>query len=552
MHPAEPPALLLNLFGVPSLVLAGERLRISLQRAYGLMAMLALERRPISRDQAARMLWPEAAAAVGLGRLRRLIYELEARCGRALIDSHERSISFAAGALRCEALEFRSLAQAMIAGTAVPPPQADIESLAERACEPLLDGLTFGSDEFDDWVRMQRIEHVHLLTRMLACLAEHQRAQGCAEAAIGTAERLLAFDPYAEPSYVLLMALAADARDGAGVDAAFMRCADALRAEFGTKPAPATEQAYLQEKERAAALAHGRREAPSSPITTLPIRFATGKHGSVAYATVGEGGEALVMLPGFVSHIEIGWEHPGIREAIGRLARRFTVVVFDRRGVGLSERLGEVSTVESAADDVLTVLAAARIGRAWLFGSSEGGPAAIHIAAQHPQGVSGLILFGSLARGSRDADYPWALRGDSFDHWMDSLIAGWGGPADIQTFAPTLRDDPETCAWWARMLRQSASPASMRAVLKGLREMDVRPLLPRITAPTLVMHRRGDRAVRFEAGEHLARSIGRAEFLPLQGDSHWWWTGDTDAVIDAIESFAAASAARAGAVEGGT
>src|SRR5262249_46538352 len=110
-------------------------------------------------------------------------------------------------------------------------------------------------------------------------------------------------------------------------------------------------------------------------------------------------------------------------------------------------------------------------------------------------------------------------------------------PADIDTFAPALRDDPSTRAWWARMLRHAASPASMRAILKGLRDADVRDLLPRVGAPTLVIHRRNDRAVRFEAGQHLAANIPGATFMPMDGDCHWWWVGGADAVVSAIFDF---------------
>jgi pimeloyl-ACP methyl ester carboxylesterase len=128
-----------------------------------------------------------------------------------------------------------------------------------------------------------------------------------------------------------------------------------------------------------------------------------------------------------------------------------------------------------------------------------------------------------------------------FDRWMQALVDGWGGPAAIETFAPTQANDPATRGWWARMLRHAATPASLRAVLRGLREADVRPLLAQVRQPTLVMHRRGDRAVRFGAGEHLARGIAGAHFLPLEGDDHWWWAGDVETVVREILAFAGAA-----------
>jgi pimeloyl-ACP methyl ester carboxylesterase len=158
----------------------------------------------------------------------------------------------------------------------------------------------------------------------------------------------------------------------------------------------------------------------------LDIRFAGSDGGAVAYATIGGGPEAVVVIPGFITHTEIAWEHPGLRGVLGALAQRHTVVMFDRRGVGLSDRLAGIGTVESTACDVLAILDAAGIERAWLFGSSEGGPAAIRLASTSPARVRGLALFGAMAKGCRADDYPWALPAEAFDRWRQALVARWG------------------------------------------------------------------------------------------------------------------------------
>src|SRR5262249_6186459 len=121
------------------------------------------------------------------------------------------------------------------------------------------------------------------------------------------------------------------------------------------------------------------------------------------------------------------------------------------------------------------------------------------------------------------------------------LVQQWGGPADLESFAPSMAHDPATRAWWARTLRHASSPASLRTVLGGFRDIDVRADLPRVRQPTLVMHRRGDKAVRFGAGEYLARSIPGAQFMPLEGEDHWWCIGDQQPIIDAILAFTGAS-----------
>jgi pimeloyl-ACP methyl ester carboxylesterase len=162
----------------------------------------------------------------------------------------------------------------------------------------------------------------------------------------------------------------------------------------------------------------------------------------------------------------------------------------------------------------------------------------MRLALDRPERVQGLCLFGSLARGSAAPDYPWALPAAAYDVWLQQLVAGWGGPVGIETFAPSEQHDPALRAWWARIVRHAASPGGLQTILGGLRDADLRAELGRIAVPTLVVHRRGDRAVRFQAGEHLAQSIPGAVWRPLEGVDHFWWCGDTAPVIQEILAFA--------------
>jgi pimeloyl-ACP methyl ester carboxylesterase len=186
------------------------------------------------------------------------------------------------------------------------------------------------------------------------------------------------------------------------------------------------------------------------------------------------------------------------------------LVLLDRRGIGLSDRVGFNPSVDATAQDIGTVLDAAGSRRVVLFGASEGGPACIKFAADHPDRVAGLVLFGSLAKGSAASDYPHALQASQYDAWLRQLVAVWGGPAGIETFAPSLSCDSQARAWWAGLLRAASSPGAIKGVLEALRDMDVRHLLGRISVPTLVLHRHGDRAVRIGAGRHLASHIAQA------------------------------------------
>jgi pimeloyl-ACP methyl ester carboxylesterase/DNA-binding SARP family transcriptional activator len=531
-HPPLP-ALELQVFGVPVAVVRGRETRLSLKRAVALLAYLAFNMGPVPRAHLAAMLWPDADEARGRTRLRRLVYTIEEAIGGKILASDNDCLALIAQTLEIDALRFTHFARRVVAAATF-----DERTLTEasqwvaRARRPLLQGIAFGSEIFDDWLKAAAIEHDHLLARLLECLIDALSRQSDFASALDLAEVLVALDLYREPSYVLLMQLHAHQGHSAGVEAAYSRCAEVLRAEFGIRPGAHTESAYLRMTEDLKRLSSNRVKRPS-------VRFAEGGLGTVAYTTLGAGEKTLVICPGFVCHIEIALEHPPFRNFVEALADRFQVILFDRRGVGLSERLGATSTPAAMATDIAAILDHAAVPRAWLFGSSEGGLGAMRLAIDRPDRIEGLCLFGSLARGSAAPDYPWALPASAYDIWLQRLIAGWGGPVGIETFAPSEKDDPALRAWWARIVRHAASPGGLATILGGLRDADLRADLKRIGVPTLVMHRRGDLAVRFQAGEHLAQNIPGAVWHPLEGADHFWWCGDSAAVIQGILKFAA-------------
>lgn len=213
------------------------------------------------------------------------------------------------------------------------------------------------------------------------------------------------------------------------------------------------------------------------------------------------------------------------------------LILFDRRGIGLSDRVGAAPTVEATAEDLLTVLDAVRSRRAVLIGASEGGPGCIQFGVTHPDRLAGLVLYGSMAKGSKAPDYPFALTRAQYDAWLQSLVRHWGGPAAIATFAPSVVGDRQAESWWSSLLRSASSPGAIKAVLEALRDTDVRSLLPHISTPSLILHRRGDCAVRIEAGRHLAHAIPGARLVELGGADHWLWAGDYHSVLEQIRTF---------------
>jgi len=528
-----PPALALRVFGVPACVAQGRDVRLPLKRAFALLAYLAFNSGPVPRAHLAAMLWPDAGEALGRTRLRRLLYTVEGAAGGPLFRSDGDDLALRAQAVETDALRFAQWARRVVAAASIDDATlAEARPWIERARRPLMQGVAFGSALFDDWLEAATIEHEHLLARLLERVVDALGRRGDFAPALDLAEVLLALDPYREPSYVLLMQLHALQGHSAGVETAYTRCAELLRAEFGIPPGPHTEAAYVRLTDDLKRLSPGRADRPA-------VRFAEAGQGAVAYTVLGAGEQTLVISPGFVCHIEIALEHPPFRAFVEALAQRLRVILFDRRGVGLSERLHATSTPAATAADIVAILDHAGVPRAWLFGSSEGGLGAMRLAIDRPDRVRGLCLFGSLARGSAAPDYPWALPEAAYDVWLQRLIAGWGGPVGIEAFAPSEKDDPALRAWWARLVRHAASPGGLQTILGGLRTADLRAELGRIGVPTLVMHRRGDRAVRFEAGRHLAQHIPGAAWCPLEGADHFWWCGDRAPVVRAILDFAA-------------
>ncbi|WP_425195265.1 alpha/beta fold hydrolase [Polaromonas sp.] len=531
-HPPSP-ALQLQVFGAPLALVQGRETPLPLKRAVALLAYLAFNTGPVPRAHLATVLWPDTDETRGRARLRRLIYTIEGAVGCRIFSSDNDCLALMARMVEIDALRFTHFArEAVAAATLDDNALIEASQWVERARRPLLQGITFGSDIFDDWLKASSIEHERLLARLLERLIDALGQRSDLAPALDLAEVLIAQDMYREPSYVLLMQLHARQGHSAGVEAAYTRCADALRAEFGIRPGPQTEKAYLQ-------LTEDLKRVSTNRVMRPNVRFAESRFGFVAYTVLGTGDQTLLIAPGFVCQIEIVLEYPPFRALIEALTDRFQVIMFDRRGVGLSERLGATSTPAAMAADIVAILDHADVPKAWLFGSSEGGMGAMRLAIDHPDRVQGLCLFGSLARGSAASDYPWALSATAYGVWLQRLIAAWGGPVGLETFAPSEKDDPALRAWWARLVRHAASPGGLETILAGLRDTDMRADLERIAVPTLVMHRRGDRAVRFEAGEHLARNIPGAVWHPLEGDDHFWWCGDSKPVIQAILKFAA-------------
>jgi pimeloyl-ACP methyl ester carboxylesterase len=246
---------------------------------------------------------------------------------------------------------------------------------------------------------------------------------------------------------------------------------------------------------------------------------------------------------GWVSHLDYFWTEPSFARFLRRLASFSRVILFDKRGTGLSDRvpLNELPTLEQRMDDVRAVMDAAGSKRALLCGVSEGGTLSAMFAATYPERTTGLVMIGAYAKGIRDADYRWGLTEEQRDQFLDRIRREWGEPVGLEERAPSMASVAGFRQWWAAYLRTAASPGAAVTLARMNSEADIRGILPAIRVPTLVIHRTGDQCLRVEEGRYVASRIPGAKFVELPGIDHLPFVGDQDTILDAVEEFLTAA-----------
>src|ERR671937_1637682 len=262
---------------------------------------------------------------------------------------------------------------------------------------------------------------------------------------------------------------------------------------------------------------------------------------NIAYQVVSEGASDLVFVPGLFSNIEIFWENPRWSRFMRRLASFSRLILFDRRGVGLSDRPGGVPPLEQRMDDVRAVMDGVGSERAALFGTGPDGAMAALFAATYPERVTALVLYAVPPRGLWAPDYPWGLREDEARHYVEEGEARFAQPDYVAQLArslyPTVAADEAATAWAGRATRLSATPTTFAALRRMSLEIDIRAVLPTIRVPTLVLHRTGDRFVPVEVSRFVVHQIPGALHQELDGIDHVPWIGDRGAVVASVREF---------------
>jgi class 3 adenylate cyclase len=259
----------------------------------------------------------------------------------------------------------------------------------------------------------------------------------------------------------------------------------------------------------------------------------------IAYQVIGEGPFDLLFVPGFVSNIETYWQSPDRSKFFRRLASFSRLILFDKRGTGMSDRSSQIFTLEQRMHDVQAILDAVGSKRAALFGISEGGPMSLLYTATYPDRTSALVLYGSYAKRSWAPDYPFGWNDEKWKAVLDDIGDHWGSPQSLSIAmrAPSAAGDPDAAERIASYYRAAASPGAAAAIMKMNREIDVRNILPATRVPTLILHRTAERVLDVRHARYMAQHIPSAKLIELEGEDHQPWLGDSDTILNEIEKF---------------
>ncbi|MGY1736525.1 alpha/beta fold hydrolase [Geodermatophilus sp. SYSU D00684] len=274
-----------------------------------------------------------------------------------------------------------------------------------------------------------------------------------------------------------------------------------------------------------------------------PVRYAPCGDLSIAYQLLGEGPD-LVLVPGFVSHLDLAWEEPHLARFLRGLASFNRLIWFDRRGTGLSDPAPRPLTLSDAVDDVRAVLHAAGSSGACLFGVAVGSAICTAMARDRPEEVHSLVLWGAHARLLAAPGYPAGWTEAFFDEVVAGIDADWTSGRSAGVMNPSLAGDDRYRDWFLRNARAAASPAQARELFRLCATVDLRTSLAAVRAPTLLLHRRDDPWLSVDHSRYVAARLPAARLVELPGVDHWPWIGDQDAVLDEVAGFLTGSRTR--------
>jgi DNA-binding SARP family transcriptional activator len=449
------------LFGSPRLKRRGEPLDLGLRKAVALLAYLTVTKGEYSRDDLATLLWPESDQSSARASLRRTLYIINRTLGEGILST-------GTGTVRLDPkasiwTDVGLFQQHLRECSPDDEPQEEITghclSILEEAVAlykaDLLAGFSLPDClAFDEWLFFEAEGLRKSLATALRQLAVTYQAQGDLERAVHHGRRWLALDPLHEPAHRLLMRLYADSGQQAAALRQYTECVRILDQELGLPPQPETTELYQSIR------LYRKTASIPSPKARPPVEYVCSGDVHIAYSVLGDGPVDILHVCGYLSPLGFIWDSPDCAAFCDGLASFSRLIIVDKRGSGLSDR-NYPPTLEDTVDDMLAVMRATGSKHPVLFGTTEAGANCVLFAATYPGRVSGLILYGTQAKGTRSEDYPWALTREQWAMWLNRHMENWGGPLDIEYYAPSRAQDAQFREWWARALRTASSPGTM-------------------------------------------------------------------------------------------
>jgi DNA-binding SARP family transcriptional activator/pimeloyl-ACP methyl ester carboxylesterase len=504
-----------------------------------LVAALALSPgQVVSVDALIDALWGDSPPATARKTIQTYVKNIRRACGPDAVATVESGYTLAVGAEDVDVARFRSLVHsgeaALRSGATAEACEALREAVGLWRGDPL-PGLASHTGLAIAVVRL-REEYLSALEARFSA----ELAAGVDSDLVGELEALVREHPFRERLWAHLML--ALYRSGRQADAlsAFQRVREVLREELGLEPGGTLqrlESAILAQDPMLDADAADPASTMAAGHAPSPVRYATSGDGvHVAYQIVGDGPIDVLVIPGFPSHLDMWWDAP-TDDLVRRLASISRLILFDKRGIGLSDRPQSIDW-NDWVDDAVAVLDAAGSGRAVILGISAGSPTAIQLAATHPERTSALVLCGGWARLASGDGYDAGTNIGALESFLAHSEANWGTGVGVSTAAPSRAKDPAAREFLARLQRLSASPTAAGTFLRAMGTVDVRDALPMIQAPTLILHASRDQQVPVEAARLAKDVIPDATLIELDSDIHLLWLSDViDEITHHIERF---------------
>jgi pimeloyl-ACP methyl ester carboxylesterase/DNA-binding SARP family transcriptional activator len=497
---------------------------------------------PVAKDRIVDLLWAEKLPRDPMRTLEAYVSGLRGHLhpdpavARSMLCSEPGAYRFALDAAALDLWRFDELAAR--AGAARP---AEAVVLRDEALR-LVRGELLSDEPYAEWTFALRDLYVERHLEMLVDSAHDNLLAGRPNEALDQAERALLVRPTRERAYRLLMAAHYALGDQDLALRTYDRCRTALVETLGVSPLPETERVYLavlnQEPLSSVLWTRPPPSRPPSAVRPRPTtRYARSGDATIAFQTVGDGPLDVVFAPGWFSHVEVGWEEPRYADFLHRIAEGRRLLLFDKRGVGMSDPAPVSVSLDERADDITAVMDAAGSPRAVIFGVSEGGPMGVSLAVRSPERVAGLILYSSFGRLMRAPDYPWGWDPEFLEVYQAGIDAAWTAGHLLEAALPIVEGDDAARDWVSRYLRLSVSPATARTLVDFAATTDIREQLPLVSTPTLVLHRADEQWLNPGHGRYVAAHIPGARYVELPGADHWPWFGDADAVLQQVDSF---------------